>query len=159
MSYSRIVLAVALQRYIDFTPIALRAREIAMGLAQSAGARLEVVSVEAPVALLPEVETLEEKLNRFMAPLGDAGVDAAPQLFRGKPDEQILHFVESIGADLLIIGSHSKRGPIDVSMGGTAASLVDASPCPVLMAWATEADRKAAAALAIPEYPFIFPYG
>lgn len=159
MTYSRIVLAVALQRYIDFTPIAIRSREIVMGLAQNTDARLEVVTVEAPVTLLPETETLEEKLNRFTAPLLDAGVDASSQFFRGKPSEQILYFVNSIGADLLLIGSHSKRGPLDISMGGTAAALVEASSCPVLMAWATEADRKAAAELAIPQYPFVFPYG
>ncbi len=49
LATDRIVAAVALQRYLDFTPIALRIRDLAALLARSCGASLTVLSGDAPV--------------------------------------------------------------------------------------------------------------
>ena len=60
---------------------------------------------------------------------------------------------------LLIIGSHSKRGPWDVGLGSTSTDLVNESPCPLLMVWPTRQEAERAQELMIPGYPFVFPYG
>ena len=62
-------------------------------------------------------------------------------------------------ADLLIIGSHSKRGPLDVGLGSTASALLRDLETTVMMVRPTEAERRRAQELAIPRYPWVFPYG
>ena len=52
---------------------------------------------------------------------------------RSNPREVIVEAARSVMADLLIIGSHSKRGIIDISLGGTARHITQAAPCTVLM--------------------------
>lgn len=160
MSYRTICLAVALQRYLDITPIAARLRELAMALARDSGAGLAVLSVEAPVELLPEVETMGEKLERFVEPIRVAGLELQAELREGRPSRQIAAFVREIRGDLLIVGSHSKRSPIDVGVGSTASALLrELEDIPVLMVRPTADDQARADELKIPRYPMVFPYG
>jgi nucleotide-binding universal stress UspA family protein len=159
MAYTRICVAAALQRYLDITPIAARIRDLAGVLAAAYRVPISVLSVEAPVELLPDVETLEEKIERYAEPLRveDMKVDIA--LRKGRPSTAIIAHVQAIGADLLIIGSHSKRGPLDVGLGSTAAALLRELETTVLMVRPTESEQEAAKELMIPRYPLIFPYG
>ena len=159
MGYRRIVAAVALQRYLDFTPIALRIRELATLLVQASGASLHILSADAPVELLPGVETTADKLDRFAEPLRDAGIAAATVLRQGRPSRVISEYVSEVGADLLIIGSHSKRGPMDVGLGSTASAIDRELAATVLMVRPTESEQEAARSLMIPKYPLVFPYG
>lgn len=159
MAYTRICVAVALQRYLDITPIAARIRDLAGVLAAAYRVPISVLSVEAPVELLPDVETMEEKIERYAEPLRveDLKVDIA--LRKGRPSTAIIAHVQAIGADLLIIGSHSKRGPLDVGLGSTAAALLRDLETTVLMVRPTESEQEAARELMIPRYPIVFPYG
>ncbi|MBI3128625.1 MAG: universal stress protein [Candidatus Tectomicrobia bacterium] len=159
MAASRIVLAVALQRYVDFPPVALRAREVAAALARAGRAVIDVVTVEAPASLLPDVESTEEKLNRFVRALRGMGLEVEGHLLAGKPSERIPSFVVHSGAEFLVIGSHSKRSPLDVGLGSTANALVGECPCPIVMVWPTREESARARELMIPGYPFVFPYG
>ena len=85
MSYNKILLAAALQRYVNFTPLALRQRELALALAQKFGAELHVLTTQAPAGLLPHVESTEEKLARYVEPMVDQEV-AVHAVYRvGKP--------------------------------------------------------------------------
>ncbi|HSO24350.1 MAG TPA: universal stress protein [Chondromyces sp.] len=159
MAYTRICVAAALQRYLDITPIAARIRDLAGVLAAAYRVPISVLSVEAPVELLPDVETMEEKIERYAEPLRveDLKVDIA--LRKGRPSTAIIAHVQAIGADLLIIGSHSKRGPLDVGLGSTAAALLRDLETTVLMVRPTESEQEAARELMIPRYPIVFPYG
>jgi len=155
MSYKRICVPVALQRYLEFTPVALRQRDIALALASTFGSELHFLAVDAPIALLPDLETTEAKLNRFAEDIEGANV----VLREGKPSSEILDYLEESRADLVIVGSHSKRGPIDVGSGSTASILSRKSPAPVVMIWPTEDEVERAKELKIPHYPIVFPYG
>lgn len=159
MAYTRICVAAALQRYLDITPIAARIRDLAGVLAAAYRVPISVLSVEAPVELLPDVETMEEKIERYAEPLRveDLKVDIA--LRKGRPSTAIIAHVQAIGADLLIIGSHSKRGPLDVGLGSTAAALLRELETTVLMVRPTESEQEATKELMIPRYPIVFPYG
>lgn len=159
MPYSRICVAAALQRYLDLTPIAVRIRDLARALALADNAAVSVLSVEAPVELLPDVETMAEKLDRYAEPLLADGIAVEVALRRGRPSHEIAAFVESIGADLLIIGSHSKRGVLDVGLGSTAAALVRDLDATIIMVRPTDEEQRRARELMIPKYPVVFPYG
>jgi nucleotide-binding universal stress UspA family protein len=159
MAYRRIVAAVALQRYLDFTPISLRIRDLAALLAEASGAPLTILSVDAPVELLPGVETTADKLERFCEPLRTAGREVATVLREGRPSKIIPEVVEELGADLLVVGTHSKRGPVDVGLGSTASALDRDLAATVLLVRPTPAEQEAARELMIPRYPLVFPYG
>ena len=159
MAYRRIVAAVALQRYLDFTPIALRIRDLAALLARSCGASLTILSVDAPVELLPGVETTRDKLERLCEPLRAAGTEVTAVLREGRPSKVIAEVVAELGADLLVMGTHSKRGPIDVGLGSTASAIERELAATVLLVRPGPAEQEAARELMIPRYPLVFPYG
>jgi nucleotide-binding universal stress UspA family protein len=159
MEYRRIVAAVALQRYLDFTPIALRVRDLAVLLARASGGALHFLSVDAPVELLPGIETTSDKLERLVEPLRGTGIDVATELREGRPSRVICDFVTEVGADLVVLGTHSKRGPIDVGLGSTASAIDRELAATVLMVRPTVVEQEAALALMIPRYPLVFPYG
>lgn len=159
MPYTRICVAAALQRYLDITPIAARIRDLARNLALADNARVWVLSVEAPVELLPDVETMAEKLVRYAEPLVADGIEVETVLRKGRPSREIAAFVEESGIDLLIIGSHSKRGTLDVGLGSTASALMGDLETTVIMVRPTEEEQIRARELMIPKYPVVFPYG
>jgi nucleotide-binding universal stress UspA family protein len=159
MSYTKICVAAALQRYLDITPIAARIRDLAGVLAAAYNAPVSVLSVEAPVELLPDVETMEEKIERYAEQLRVDGLKVEAAVRKGKPSREIIAHMEEIGADLLIIGSHSKRGPLDVGLGSTASALLRDLETTVIMVRPTEAEQEKASELMIPRYPVVFPYG
>jgi len=159
MAYRRVCVAVALQRYLDITPVAERQRELVSVIAAHDGAQVAALSVEAPVELLPDVETTAEKLQRFARPLRDAGLEVEVVLREGRPIRAITEFVRSWRADLLVMGTHAKRGPLDVGLGSTAAALPSDLDVPVLLVRPTATEQRTAAELAIPRYPVVFPYG
>jgi nucleotide-binding universal stress UspA family protein len=159
MPYEKICVAVALQRYLDITPIAARIRDLAGALAAAYRAPISVLSVEAPVELLPDVETMEEKIERYAEPLRVEGLEVSTALRKGRPSPEIIAHVKETGSDLLIIGSHSKRGPLDVGLGSTASALLRDLETTVLMVRPTESEQATAKELMIPRYPIVFPYG
>lgn len=160
MGYTTICVAAALQRYLDITPIAARIRDLGGVLAVAYDLPVSVLSVEAPVELLPEVETLEEKLDRFVEPIRESGLQVHAELRKGRPSREILAFVREAGGDLLLVGSHSKRSALDVGVGSTAAALLrELLDVPVLMVRPTDDEQDRAEELKIPRYPLVFPYG
>ena len=53
-------------------------------------------------------------------------------ILRGVPHEEILKFVEDNFIDLIIMGTHSRKGFDRVIFGSTAERVVRNAPCPVL---------------------------
>ena len=159
MGYTRICVAAAMQRYLDITPIAARLRDLAGVLALAGDLPVTLVTVEAPVDLLPDVETTEEKLERLAAPLREQGLKVNTNLLEGRPSEEIATLVNTIKADLLLIGSHSKRGVLDIGLGSTASALMRDLDVTVLMVKPILKEQERAKELMIPRYPVVFPYG
>jgi nucleotide-binding universal stress UspA family protein len=159
MAFENICVPVALQRYIDFTPVALRQLELAQALRQVHGAAVHLLSVNAPVALLPGVESTEEKLARFAQGMDGESQTIMTAVREGKPSREISSYVEEVSADLVIIGSHSKRGPLDVGLGSTASILARELSVTLMMVRPTLAELEQTRELMIPRYPIIFPYG
>jgi nucleotide-binding universal stress UspA family protein len=51
----------------------------------------------------------------------------------GNPRELIVETARQVSADLLIMGSHSKRGIFDIALGGTAQRVSRHAPCQVVL--------------------------
>ena len=146
-----ILLAAALQKWERYSAHALAARDVAATLAKGTAHQLHVLSVYdyPPLAIgyLPaeiasrqqddlwrRTDTLMvQKMDAYVAPLQEEGVEITPILRTGNPRDVIVQVATAIKADLLILGSHSKRGLLDIALGGTAQQVGKAAPCLVVL--------------------------
>ena len=151
MMYTTILLAAALQQWERYSAHALAAREVAATLAKGTSNHLHVLSVYDYPALnvgylptesasrqqdelLQRTDTLMvQKMDAYIAPLRDEGVAITPILRTGNHREVIGQVATAIKADLLILGSHSKRGLLDIALGGTAQQVSKSAPCLVVL--------------------------
>lgn len=150
--YRTILLAAALQNWDRYSPYALAAREVAATLAKGATHHLHVLSVydynfKGPstglspemIAQLREEELrrtnhlMERKIDDYIAPLKEAGLEVTASLRIGHPRSVIVETVTELKADMLVIGSHSKRSLFDISLGGTARYLSQHASCTVVL--------------------------
>ena len=53
-------------------------------------------------------------------------------LRNGKPSSVIQDFAEEVGADLIVIGSHARKGIARLMLGSTANAVLHGAPCDVL---------------------------
>jgi nucleotide-binding universal stress UspA family protein len=74
-----------------------------------------------------------ENLKRFGQPAVEAGVEIELVLRQGDPAEEILRAAQQAGADLIVVGRHSKA-PDHWFLGSVAEHVVGKSSCPVLVA-------------------------
>ena len=85
-----------------------------------------------PVFVTDFLEKLEAEAEaaELEAKLGEVGIVRA---FRaGSPAEEICRYVDELGIDLVVIGTHGRTGLERLMMGSVAESLVRKCPCPVL---------------------------
>jgi universal stress protein A len=66
------------------------------------------------------------------------GVKAHRVLLRGLADDAIIEAAERLGVDLVVIGTHGRRGVSRFIMGSVAAHVVSRAPCAVLTARASD---------------------
>lgn len=149
---------VALQRYVRPPPVAQRQLALAMTIAKAEGARVCVVSVEAKLPLLPQAESVREKLQAFVQPLLDAKLDVTFDVLEGRPAEAVPPYFEKHRCDLLVLGSHSKRGVLETTLGNVATSLMKDVSAAVILVRPSLAEIEATKALMIPEMPWMLPY-
>ncbi len=71
-------------------------------------------------------------LNEEAAALSNQGLNISAVLNEGVPWEQILTTAEMTGADLIIMGTHGRRGVARAILGSVAERVVRLSPVPVL---------------------------
>ena len=149
--YTTILLAAALQKWERYSAHALAAREVAATLAKGTCNHLYVLSVydypPLTIGYLPaavasrhqadlrrRTDTLMvQKMDAYVAPLQSLGLEITPILRTGNPRDVIVQVVTNLKADLLILGSHSKRGLMDIALGGTAQQVGKTAPCPVVL--------------------------
>ena len=143
----------ALQNWEKTSKSSLAARDLARAVAIGSGERLQVLCVyeipdAGPLDGLPEEVGIRHReeiasrarretmtsLEEFVRPLESEGITVEKILKDGNPRQLIVKVAEDTGADLLIIGSHSKRSVIDVTLGGTARQVTSHAPCAVAVA-------------------------
>lgn len=131
---------------VDFSDYSEAALDYAVGLAAKLDAKIYLLNVigipalgvpELGVALTASVidsmvhdnQTALDKLadaRRQQAPIGRA------LLRTGDARDVIIHVAEEVGADLIVMGTHGRRGVGRALLGSVAESVVRTSPCPVL---------------------------
>jgi len=127
------------------------AADHAIRLARDADATLSVVSVvdvEALSAAKLDTEALldgyEAEAERHVAAVADrareSGVDVETAVIRGAPYRAILDRAEAVDADLVVMGSHGRRGLERYLLGSTTERVLRLSPAPVLVLRSDEGD-------------------
>jgi nucleotide-binding universal stress UspA family protein len=131
----------------DFSEFSKRALDHALALARWYDARLTVLHAFphflpfggempyfAPGAALDAGtrSRLIEELGAFAAPAAAAGVVAETRLVEGDPSERIVEEARQLQADLVVVGTHGRRGFDRLLLGSVAERVVRKAPCPVL---------------------------
>ncbi len=129
----------------DFSETAEVALTYALDLAQKLGATVTVVhSFEVPVygfpegpALVPEMaaqieEASESALEAVIKRASRPGLVPDSKLRQGPPWREIEATAKEIGADLIVMGTHGRRGVARALLGSVTEKVVRTAPCPVL---------------------------
>ena len=131
----------------DFSPASTPALERSVKLAKQDGALLfiahayqEPALVElshAPARAYKEWDQkLRDGVERKLRPLVEyarkEGVEARPLLLDGFADEAIIKAAKQQRADLIVLGTHGRRGAARLFLGSVAARVISTAPCPVM---------------------------
>jgi nucleotide-binding universal stress UspA family protein len=132
----------------DFSAASRRAFTTAVTIAKSAGARMTIVHVIAPVMpAVPQqyldavtLDQLEKRaqqwstreLNKLAARARVAGIRATTALRIGDPVGQIIRTARTEGADLIVVGTHGRRGLPKFFLGSVAERVVKMAPFAVV---------------------------
>ena len=130
----------------DFSEYSEYALDYAVNLAAQLGATIHLVHVIAiPTAGVPEVvvpinatviENMVVDYQKELDKIANARRTTAPvgqvHVRIGDAREVILHAAEEIGADMIVMGTHGRRGFKRALLGSVAETVVRSAPCPVL---------------------------
>jgi len=133
----------------DGSTSADKAAETAVDLARRYGARLSIVSVIDPVPFIsfPEgggealayyLDAAEEAATQGIAQAGArataAGVSFDSQVLREHgPAQSVVDFAAKGGVDLIVMGSHGRRGLDSLLLGSVAHKVLTLAKVPVLV--------------------------
>jgi nucleotide-binding universal stress UspA family protein len=124
----------------DFSEIAAQALQVARSLARDHGAKLVLVNVPplppplehyVPPAEYPGgVEEAKRQLDHLAHSITDVQVE--PCVHTGDPGAAILEAADQHHAELIVMGTHGRRGFSRLLMGSVAEHVVRNAHCPVL---------------------------
>lgn len=138
----------------DGSDLASRALDHALGLAKALGSKVTIVTVTEPAALvgggygavagtafdpIPElIEAQEEAAKGLLAKAVEvakaAGIDAKTAYVNDSfPAEGIISTADSAGADLIVMGSHGRRGLGRLLLGSQTSNVLAHTKVPVLV--------------------------
>ncbi len=126
---------------IDFSTGSDTSLALATSLARDTGATLILAHVEiVPLSAAggeylyaipePPTEELLAKLNKVSPP--DSNIPVERRLLAGDPAEAIIRLAETENVDMIVMGTHGRRGLRRVLMGSVAEVVVRTAKCPVL---------------------------
>lgn len=130
----------------DFTPFSRRALEYAIALARPVGGEIVLLHVlllplpsvdadDGPDWMPPEPSPLVEllqQMRRFAEPADAAGLATRLLLRDGLPGDEIVRTAGSLETDLIVMGSHGRRG-LDRLLGSHAERVLRKACGPVLL--------------------------
>jgi nucleotide-binding universal stress UspA family protein len=131
---------------IDFSEVSNRSLDYAVDLAAQIKAAVSVVHVyEIPVYGFPDgaiitppdvaanlADRAQKSLDAAVAAHKDRGVEISGTLTNGSPREEILRLAKEGNADLIVMGTHGRRGIPRALMGIVAERVLRTSETPVL---------------------------
>jgi nucleotide-binding universal stress UspA family protein len=131
---------------IDFSEVSNRSLDYAIDLAAQIKAAVSVVHVyEIPVYAFPEgaiitppdvatdlANRAQKSLDAAVAARRDRGVEISGTLTNGSPREEILRLAKEGNVDLIVMGTHGRRGLPRAILGSVAERVIRTSDIPVL---------------------------
>lgn len=132
---------------VDFSRFSDHALDYAIAFAKDFGAEIHLLKVAAPVSMPQYLEELVSshaelfsvEADDSVARLGElkercraSGVKVEAHLASGEVSETIAATAESIGADLIIMGTHGRTGLTHALLGSVAEKTLKSAKCPVL---------------------------
>jgi universal stress protein A len=127
----------------DFGETSQKALAYGMNLTRAFGGRLHVLHVADVIATTasqfypdhpgdPEMRAESLALTQLRAVVPDGAAELAVRISRS-PGGAIVKHARSIGADVIIVGTHGRDGVSRLLMGSVAEHVVRHAPCPVLV--------------------------
>jgi nucleotide-binding universal stress UspA family protein len=122
----------------DFSGASDHAVEFAAQLANALGAKLTLVHAfeepyPYPVPLPPEyVGDIRARLEARCAELRSSGADVRGVVRKGPPWSEVVSAAADEGADLIVVGTHGRRGLPRWLLGSVAERIVRLAPVPVV---------------------------
>jgi nucleotide-binding universal stress UspA family protein len=116
-------------------------------MAKSLGAKLTIVAVVPPLVTVPDqfidAVTLDRldtqtrqwnqrQLQKLAAQAKKAGLGVSVLLRNGDPADQIVRACRSTNSDLIVVGTHGRRGLSKLFLGSVAERVIATSTCPVI---------------------------
>ena len=148
---------------VDGSPTSSRGLQEAILLAKLAGARIKLLhvvdeisfmsSVEAAMALTAEMVQLlkeggEQVLQEASTQVRAAALEVETELvesYTGRVSDLVIEKAREWGAQLIVLGTHGRRGVGRMLLGSDAEQILRQSPVPVLLVRAPEVEGKAKA--------------
>ena len=133
---------------LDFSAYAEQALDSAIALAQKLQARVTLLHVIQPPAVVnvaggiwPSSTFLQDleaagtrDMEGYLARVTAAGLAGEIVIVHGVPFQEILDTAKARQVDLIIMGTHGRTGLSHVLLGSVAEKVVRLAPCPVLIA-------------------------
>jgi nucleotide-binding universal stress UspA family protein len=125
----------------DLSDAGRHALELATALARDSGATLIIAHVEEPPMAYgggefyygveePDREALRKALCEIVP--ADPAVPVVHKLLVGDPAESIVQLAKADEVDLIVMGTHGRKGLTRLLMGSVAEAVVRKAGCPVL---------------------------
>jgi nucleotide-binding universal stress UspA family protein len=133
------------------------ALDAAIAIAARAGARLDIFhAVDSQPVEPVDLDEKERRTHAFFelaearlrqeleaAGTGTSSVPIIEHTRVGRPSDEVVSFAEENGADLIVVGTHGRRGLLGLIRGSVTESVVRRAPCPVLAVRVPEASEPA----------------
>jgi nucleotide-binding universal stress UspA family protein len=125
----------------DFSAHAEAALDLAISLADKLGAKITLLNViGVPTLADVGVAVASTMIDRVIAENSEAldllarraAVPIDTQIKIGDARDTIVETAQALGADLIVMGTHGRRGLGRLALGSIAESVVRIAPCPVL---------------------------
>ncbi len=124
---------------VDFDQDSLSAVSVAAGLAQEHNATLHLLHViDRPPAIEPALSFAEAeakartRLEQIAHQKLKAGTRYELLAITGDPAAEVLQVAAGLGADLIVMATHGRKGLRRLVLGSVAARVVREASCPVL---------------------------
>lgn len=129
---------------VDFSDCSLEALEYTVQAAKEFGASVTLVHVVEPASygldftlvhagdLQRTMAAVQKRLDEFAALFESQGIKAVARLHSGIPGEAIVKAAQESEADLVVMGTHGRRGFSHLVSGSVAEAVLRHASCPVL---------------------------
>ena len=132
---------------VDFSEISSVIAEWGKALAKKLGAKIILINVVEDLSAFEDIsadaktfqelektlfEGAREYMQSFLNKHFSDFPDVKPVIVKGKVVEKIIEVAKENGADLIVMGTHGKKGIDKIIFGSVAEGVVKYSPIPVL---------------------------